>query len=114
MMSENKNIYFCTMNKIVEDKIKELTELCIKYSVDNLYVFGSVNSAHFNAKSDIDILISFNKEIGIDEYSENYFLLHAQLKNLFNRDIDLLTDNSLSNPYFIQAIEQTKQLVYAA
>ena len=30
------------------------------------------------------------------------------------RKVDLLTENSLSNPYFIESIEETKQLLYAA
>lgn len=67
----------------------------------------------FNDKSDIDILISF-KDISIEKYTDNYFELHYKLEELFNRKIDLLTENSLSNPYFIESIEETKQLLYAA
>jgi len=36
-----------------------------------------------------------------------------QLENIFNRKIDLITDKSLSNPFFIKSIEKTKQLLYA-
>jgi len=67
----------------------------------------------FNENSDIDLLISFDN-LSIDEYTDNYFDLHYKLENLFKREIDLLTDKSLSNPYFIQSLEQTKQLIYAA
>ncbi|RZL31341.1 MAG: nucleotidyltransferase domain-containing protein, partial [Pedobacter sp.] len=34
--------------------------------------------------------------------------------SLFDREIDLVTENSLSNPYFINEIEQSKQLIYGA
>lgn len=102
------------MNKILTDRIEELKKLCIKYKVNSLYAFGSVNTMNFTDKSDIDFLISFDKSISIDEYAENYFLLHYQLQSLFKREIDLLTENSLSNPYFIKGIEQTKQLLYGA
>ena len=64
-------------------------------------------------KSDVDILISFDN-LSIEQYTDNYFDLHYKLESLFNRKIDLLTERSLSNPYFIKALEQTKKLVYAA
>ena len=76
-------------------------------------LFGSATTEKFNDSSDIDILISF-KEIPFEKYTDNYFELHEMLEKLFNRKIDLLTEKSLSNPYFIQSIEKTKQLVYAA
>jgi predicted nucleotidyltransferase len=78
-----------------------------------MYVFGSVCTDKFNDNSDIDILISFDN-ISIDKYTDNYFDLHYKLEDLFGRKIDLLTDKSLSNPYFIKELEQTKQLIYAA
>ena len=78
-----------------------------------MYLFGSATTEKFNDSSDIDILISF-KEIPFEKYTDNYFELHEMLEKLFNRKIDLLTEKSLSNPYFIQSIEKTKQLVYAA
>jgi uncharacterized protein len=101
------------MNKIIEGKIEELRQICMEYDVKTMYVFGSVCTDRFNKSSDIDILISF-KEISIEKYTNNYFELHYKLEDLFNRKIDLLTENSLSNPYFIESIEETKQLLYAA
>jgi len=63
--------------------------------------------------SDIDILISF-KEIPFNKYTDNYFELHENLEKMFGRKVDFLTERSLSNPYFIQSVEATKQLLYAA
>jgi uncharacterized protein len=101
------------MNKIIQDKTNELFQLCITYNVKDMYAFGSVCNSHFNDTSDIDLLVTFDKNISIEKYTDNYFELHDQLERLFNRKIDLMTDNSLSNPYLIQSIEQTKQLIYA-
>jgi uncharacterized protein len=101
------------MNKIVEDRLNELKSLCETYKVISMYVFGSVCTSKFNNDSDIDFLIAFG-DLSIDEYTDNYFALHYKLEELFNRPIDLVTVNSLSNPYFIKGVEQTKQLVYAA
>jgi len=101
------------MDKIVTDNIIELKRLCDMYNVKSMYVFGSVCTDKFNDKSDIDILITFDN-LSIDQYTDNYFDLHYKLQDLFGRNIDLLNDKSLSNPYFIKGIEQTKQLIYAA
>jgi uncharacterized protein len=101
------------MNTIVEDKIEDLKQLCHTYNVKSMYVFGSVCTDKFTEQSDIDILIAFDT-LSIDQYTDNYFDLHYKLQDLFGRNIDLLTDKSLSNPYFIQGLEQTKQLIYAA
>jgi len=101
------------MQGLIKDKLNELKQLCQDYDVKTMHVFGSVCTDKFDDKSDIDILISF-KDISIDKYTDNYFELHYKLEELFNRKIDLLTKNSLSNPYFIESIEETKQLLYAA
>lgn len=101
------------MNKILTDRINELKRLCELYNVRTMYAFGSVCTDKFNKDSDIDFLISFDN-LSFDQYTDNYFDLHYKLQDLFERQIDLLTENSLSNPYFIKGIEQTKQLIYAA
>jgi hypothetical protein len=101
------------MNKLILDKIDELKMLCTRYDIDKMYVFGSATTDKFNDDSDIDILISF-KDISVDKYTDNYFELHDSLEKLFGRKVDLLTERSLSNPYFIESVEETKELLYAA
>lgn len=101
------------MNKIIKSKLKELTQLCKDYQVRTLHIFGSVTTDEFSSSSDIDLLIKF-ENINVEQYTNNYFELHYRLQALFGREIDLLTENSLSNPYFIEKIEQTKKLIYAA
>lgn len=83
------------------------------YDVKIMYVFGSAVTSNFSESSDVDILISF-KDISFEKYTDNYFELHNALVNLFQRKVDLITERSLSNPYFIESIEKTKQLLYAA
>lgn len=101
------------MISTINSKITDLQQLCKKYAVKSMYLFGSASTGKFNADSDIDILITF-KELPIQQYTDNYFELHEALENLFGKKVDLITERSLSNPYFIQSIDQTKQLLYAA
>ena len=101
------------MNRILTDRINELKRFCEIYKVRKMYAFGSVCSDQFTEDSDIDFLISF-ENISFEQYTDNYFELHYKLQELFNRKIDLITENSLSNPYFIKGVDQSKQLIYAA
>ena len=101
------------MLSLIENNRLELQRLCEQHDIQTMYVFGSATTADFNELSDIDILISF-KEISFDKYTDNYFELHEKLESLFKRRVDLLTERSLINPYFIKSVEQTKQLLYAA
>ena len=82
--------------------------------VKKLYAFGSVVSNQFKPESDIDFLISFDENISAEQYTENYFSLHYKLKELFNRKIDLITEKSLKNPYFIESVNKSKELIYEA
>jgi predicted nucleotidyltransferase len=101
------------MQTLIKEKLNELKKLCDFYDVKTMYVFGSACNESFNEHSDIDILISF-KEISVEKYTDNYFDLHEKLEGLFGRNVDLVTESSLSNPYLIESIEESKQLLYAA
>lgn len=90
---------------------KEIHELCATHNVKSLYAFGSVLTSNFNSNSDIDLIVDF-KDLEIANYAENYFDLKTSLQNTFKRNVDLLEFHSLKNPYFKQALDKTKVLVY--
>lgn len=101
------------MQSLLTDNIDKIRDLCISYNVKSLFALGSVCTDRFNDKSDVDLLISFNPmEYG--EYADTYFELAERFENLLHRPVDLVTDKSLSNPYFIQSINKTKTLIYGA
>ncbi|MDR1671556.1 MAG: nucleotidyltransferase domain-containing protein [Alistipes sp.] len=102
------------MNALVEQKLPEIRALCEKYHVERLYLFGSATGDDFTDKSDLDFLYSHKKGIPVLKRGEFFFELHYALEALFDRDIDLLSEQSLSNPYFIASVEKSKQLLYAA
>ena len=102
------------MNIEVTNKIPQLVSLCKKYRVLTMYLFGSATTGKFNENSDIDLLVTFQNNVTLEEYADNYFDLMFGIEDLFERKIDMLPENTLSNPYFIRSVEQTKELIYAA
>lgn len=102
------------MQQILENKKEDLKTICQSLKVKRLFAFGSVVSGQFREDSDIDFLISFADNISIEEYTNNYFLLHYKLRDLFHRKIDIITERTLANPYFIDSINETKELIYEA
>ena len=100
------------MHTIIKNQLNAIKDLSKQYKVKSLYSFGSVNTSAFNEKSDIDLLIDFEPDISIEDYTDNFFSLREKFSNLFKRDIDLVTRRSLSNPFFIQDVEQSKLLIY--
>lgn len=101
------------MQRLLTENIDKIKALCVSYNVKSLFAFGSVCTDKFNEKSDVDLLISF-KPMEYGEYADTYFELAEKFENILNRPVDLVTDKSLSNPYFIKSINQTKTLIYRA
>ena len=88
------------MQSLLSNNIDKIKALCITHNVKNLFAFGSVCTDQFNDKSDIDLLVSFNP-MDYGDYADSYFELAEKFEKLFKRQVDLMTDKSLKNPYFI-------------
>lgn len=99
------------MMNIVEKNIASISDLCKKHKVERLFVVGSVLTERFQKSSDIDFIVDFQ---GVDlyDYADNYFDLKLSLEKLFKRDIDLLEDKAINNPYLRQSLDLSKQLIY--
>lgn len=102
------------MQRILESNIDNLKALCQTLKIKRLYAFGSVVKGNFTDSSDIDFLISFADNLTVEEYTQNYFELQYRLRDLLKREIDIVTERTLSNPYFIESINESKKLIYEA
>lgn len=99
------------MQSLILDNIDKINTLCLTHNVKTLFAFGSVCTDSFTKKSDIDLLVSFNS-MDYGDYADTYYDLADKFEELFHRPVDLVTIKSLSNPYFIDSINQTKTLIY--
>lgn len=85
--------------------------LCKMYKVKRLFAFGSVLTNRFTEKSDIDLIVDFDKE-EVEDYFSNFFDLKYALEKLLGREVDLLEEQAIRNPYLKKDIDMTKQLIY--
>lgn len=96
---------------IVEKNKDAIIKLCQAYKVKSLYAFGSVLTDNYNRDSDIDLIVDFT-EMEVEDYADNYFDFKFSLQDIFKRPIDLLEEKAIKNPYFLQNVNQHRQLVY--
>jgi predicted nucleotidyltransferase len=103
------------MSPLVEEKIDELKQLCEKYSVVCLEIFGSAASdARFDEeRSDLDFLVEF-QTLEENQYADTYFGLMFALQDLFNRPVDLVMTEAIRNPYFKTSVDRSRKVLYAA
>ncbi len=89
-------------------------ELCRRFGVERLDVFGSAARGEFvPGQSDIDLLVRFT-EAGTPGYLDRYFGFAESLEAALNCPVDLLTERSLRNPFLIEQIEHDRVNLYAA
>jgi predicted nucleotidyltransferase len=103
------------MIAIVEKNLESLKELCRQFRVQRLELIGSaVEGEKFDAESsDLDFLVEF-QSLKPGEYADTYFGLLESLENLFARHVDLVMVRAVKNPYFLEAINKNRKVLYAA
>ncbi|MDE2747156.1 MAG: nucleotidyltransferase domain-containing protein [Chloroflexota bacterium] len=74
---------------LVADRSEEIAELCRKHQVQRLDLFGSAATGDFDPDS-------------------------SDLTSLFDQPVDLVSETDLKNPYFRQAVEETRASIYVA
>ena len=95
----------------IDKHIDRISDLCRSNSVSSLFAFGSILSDSLRPDSDIDMVVVLEDQDPL-VYSDHYFSLKYGLQELFNRNIDLLEEKAIKNPYLRQKIESKKVLVY--
>ncbi len=90
---------------------ESLTELCRRYYVQELALFGSVARGEDRADSDVDILVTFQPDapIGLIAYSA----LMRELSALIGRKVVLVSKRGLK-PLVRSTVLEDARLLYAA
>lgn len=102
------------VHPVLQAQLPSIEQLFKAHRIKSAYAFGSIVSDKFTDDSDIDLLIDFEDEVKVLERGEIWWKLHDALRNVFNREVDLVIEDTLKNPYFIEDVNEKKQLIYAA
>ena len=88
----------------------EIADLCRRLEVVRLDIFGSVVHGRVDEESDVDLLVTFSgSSAGL---FTRYFTLKEALQELLGRPVDLVTAESIRNPYFRADIDASRVNVY--
>ncbi len=99
--------------KLIEVNLHKIIEICQRFKVRKLWVFGSILTPRFSDSSDVDFCVDFDWEnIPLLESASNFFGFQAALEALLGRKVDLTDDSAVRNPYFREELNETRQLIY--
>lgn len=91
-----------------------LEELCRRHHVRRLELFGSAAAGREQpGESDLDFLVEFER-LPPGSCADTYFGLLEALEALFSSPVDLVVASAIKNPFFRQAVDRTRILLYAA
>jgi hypothetical protein len=100
------------MSPHIEPDQKRIAEFCRKWKVKELAIFGSALRDDFGPHSDVDVLVTFEPDApwSLLEWGE----MMDELKAIFHREVHLIEEAGLRNPFRRHAILSTKEVIYAA
>jgi uncharacterized protein len=89
----------------------KIEEFCRRWKIAEFAIFGSALREDFRPDSDVDILVSFEKEADWDLF--DWVNMIEELKGIFGREVDLVEKTSLRNPFRRHYILNTQKVIYA-
>jgi hypothetical protein len=99
---------------LLQAKLEPLRELCERYGVERLELFGSAAKGAFDPESsDIDLIAHFrNRRQG--DYAARFLAFAEAAEALLQRPVDLLTEAMIKNPYFKQDVDESRTTLYVS
>jgi uncharacterized protein len=93
------------------EKMPQITEICRRYHVRELMLFGSALRDDFRPDSDFDLLVEFEPDapIGLIELGN----MEGDLEDLFGRKVDLVPKQGLK-PLIRDNVLNSAEPVYAS
>jgi len=100
-------------NLRVDLPLEQMAQLCRKWGIVRLELFGSALREDFNDSSDVDLLYTFGRgvRIGLDLVT-----IHNEFESLLGRPVDLVSRPAVErsrNPFRRREILDGSRVVYA-
>ncbi len=103
------------MTPLIQEKREAIAEVCRRFSVARLEVFGSAADDGFDeSRSDVDFLVEFESRADLGPWLALYFDLRDALSELLGLGVDLVMASAVRNPYLAREVEKSRTLLYAA
>lgn len=99
------------INPEIMNNLPQILEILKNNHVRRAYLFGSSVTDKFNEKSDIDIIIDIDETLPIKEYADCYWNIQFGLEDMLKREIDLISEDCIKNPYFKKEVDETKEAI---
>jgi predicted nucleotidyltransferase len=100
------------MHSSLIPELAKITALCEAYGVTHLEVFGSATGADFKPESsDVDFLVELDPHAP-GSRAQRWLGLADALEQLLGRHVDLVNPRYIRNPYFLQAVNQSREIIY--
>src|SRR3954471_19328951 len=96
---------------VVEVEEAKLVDLCRRYQVRELSLFGSAVRGEMRPDSDVDLLVEFLPDSSVDHV--DYASLMIDLSDLLGRKVDLVSKRGLK-PLIRSSVLEEARLLYAA
>jgi predicted nucleotidyltransferase len=96
---------------LLQAKLELLRELCERFGVERLELFGSAARGEFDpAKSDLDFIVQMRgrREPG---YARRFYEFAEAIETLYGCRVDLLTELMIKNPYFNAEVEKERRVL---
>lgn len=90
----------------------KLVDLCKKWKISELGLFGSVLTESFRPDSDVDVLVTFAPDCRYSLF--DLVLVQLDMEKLLGHKVDLIERKALRNPFRKKAILDSVETIYAA
>lgn len=101
------------MIPVISMKQDAIADLCRQFGIRRLDLFGSAATGSFDpVTSDFDFVVDLGAyERGV---ARRFLRFAEALEALLGRRVDLVTEDSIVNPYFRFAVDRTREPLYEA
>ena len=101
-----------SMNHSLIRQLPHIAALCEQYGVAHLELFGSATGPEFNSESsDLDFLVELDAQTR-GSRARRWIELAEALEKLLGRHVDLVNPRYIRNPYFLQAVNNSRTVIY--
>ena len=94
-----------TLSDILAVLRKERARLFAKYGLKSMAIFGSATRDDFRPESDVDIMVEFERPIGME-----FFDLQLELARIVSREVDLVMRTAVK-PHYMEYIQKDLKYV---